>query len=216
MTRSMPRHRLTQVYLSRWPDLLLKNMQRDPHMSKLSVVNEAAGGNRVLRDSVGPNALGRIDRDVLAQSAVKYAMIFEGVNDIGKADNTTEVQQAIGDGLIAAFKQIALRVHAQGIPIFASTITPFMAPDSVDSGYSDPTREKTRQRVNAWIRDSENFDAVIDFDKVVADPDNPSRMKPNLQFGDYLHLNVAGNRAVADAFPLKLFGKFAEGVDRYQ
>ncbi|KAG8968596.1 hypothetical protein FRB90_010806, partial [Tulasnella sp. 427] len=110
---------------NRWPDLVLAKMQQNVLTSNIAVLNQAAGGNRILADGLGPNAIGRIDRDVLAHSGVRYAMIFEGVNDIGTTDTTPAAQQAIGDRLIQAFKQIASRVHALGIPIFAATITPF-------------------------------------------------------------------------------------------
>ncbi|KAJ7736822.1 SGNH hydrolase-type esterase domain-containing protein [Mycena metata] len=203
---------------NRWPDLLLARMQKNSATSAISVNNQAAGGNRILADISGPNALGRIDRDVLAQTGVKYAMIFEGVNDIGEEDATPEAQQIIGDRLIAAFQQIATRVHAAGIPLFASTITPFSAPanDSAIQPYSSPVREVTRQRANKFIRTSGTFDAVIDFDKVVADPAIPSQLSPTFNSGDFLHPNVAGYTAIAAAFPLGLFEQFAEGVSWYR
>ncbi|KAF7319051.1 Extracellular GDSL-like lipase/acylhydrolase [Mycena chlorophos] len=199
----------------RWPDLLLRRMQQYGPTTEISVNNQAAGGNRILADGLGPAALGRIDRDVLAQTGkVKYSMIFEGVNDIGVADPTEEAQQQIGDALIAAFKQISTRVHAQGIPFFAATITPFGAPanDSSIQPYSNPIREQQRQRINTFIRTSPIFDAIIDFDKVVADPQIPSQLAPQFDSGDFLHPNVAGYTAMAAIFPLDLFAKFADGV----
>ncbi|KAJ7029215.1 putative extracellular GDSL-like lipase/acylhydrolase [Mycena alexandri] len=203
---------------NRWPDLLLARMQKNSDTSAISVNNQAAGGNRILADGLGPNVLGRLDRDVLAQTGVKYAMIFEGVNDIGVEDATPEAQQIIGDRVIAAFQQIAIRVHAAGIPLFAATITPFNAPANVSAiqPYSSPVREVTRQRVNKFIRTSGTFDAVIDFDKVVADPAIPSQLSPTFNSGDFLHPNVAGYTAMAAAFPLSLFEQFSEGVSRYR
>jgi hypothetical protein len=50
-----------------------------------TILNQAAGGNRILHDVLGPNVISRLDRDILAQSGVRYVMIFEGVNDIGLA-----------------------------------------------------------------------------------------------------------------------------------
>ncbi|KAJ7689479.1 extracellular GDSL-like lipase/acylhydrolase [Mycena rosella] len=202
---------------NRWPDLVLARMQQNPATSQIAVNNQAAGGNRILADGLGPNALGRIDRDVLSQSGVKYAMIFEGVNDIGVADATTAAQTDIGNRVIAAFQQIVTRVHAHGIPIFAATITPFGAPANESSiqPYSSPVREITRQRVNTWIRTSGVFDAVIDFDKVVADPAIPSQLNPEFNSGDFLHPNHAGYEAIAAAFPLGLFQQFTAGVSRY-
>ncbi|KAJ6470615.1 SGNH hydrolase-type esterase domain-containing protein [Mycena vitilis] len=202
---------------NRWPDLVLARMQKNAATAQISVNNQAAGGNRILADGLGPNALGRIDRDVLAQSGVKYAMIFEGVNDIGVEEATTEAQTVIGDRVIAAFKQIVTRVHAAGIPIFAATITPFSAPANVTiQPYSSPVREVTRQRVNTFLRTSGVFDAVIDFDKVVADPAVPSQLSPTFNSGDFLHPNVAGYTAMAAAFPLDLFERFSQGVSRFQ
>ncbi|KAJ6487839.1 SGNH hydrolase [Mycena sanguinolenta] len=202
----------------RWPDLLLARMQKNPATTQISVNNQAAGGNRILADGLGPNVLGRIDRDVLAQTGVKYAMIFEGVNDIGVENATVEAQKIIGERVIAAYKQIVTRVHAAGIPMFAATITPFGAPpnDSSIQPYSSPIREVTRQTVNNFIRTSGVFDAVIDFDKVVADPNIPSQLAPQFDSGDFLHPNVAGYTAMAAVFPLSLFQQFAGGVSRYQ
>lgn len=199
-----------------WPDLVLAKMQSNPSTSSIAVLNQAAGGNRILHDGLGPNVISRVDRDVLAQSGIKYAMIFEGVNDIGVADADPVNQTLIGNRLIGAYEQIASRVHVFEIPIFAATITPFGTPanSSVIQPYSSPVREQTRQHLNAWIRSSGVFDAVIDFDEIVRDPNNPSQLAPWFDSGDHLHPNVAGYQAIADAFPLSLFSRFADGVDR--
>jgi lysophospholipase L1-like esterase len=192
-------------------------MQKKATTSGTAVINQAAGGNRILNDGLGPNALGRIDRDVLSQSGVKYVMIFEGVNDIGTADTSATTQAVVGDRLISAFKQIATRIHTFGFPLFAATITPFCAPANVTiQPYSDPTRESTRQRVNAWIRTSGTFDFVVDFDKILADPANGTQLNPLYNGGDYLHPNVQGYQAVADQFPLEIFDRFSGGVSRFQ
>jgi lysophospholipase L1-like esterase len=197
-------------------------MQKNSATAHISISNQAAGGNRILTDGKGPNALSRVDRDVLAHTGVKYAMIYEGVNDINKLEPATaEAQTALGDRLIAAFKQVVARLHAAGIPVFAATITPFSAPANVSSGSctaepnSCPTREATRQRLNTFIRTSGLFDAVIDFDRVVADPAVALQMNPLFNSGDFLHPNVAGYTAMAEAFPLDLFERFSGGVSRY-
>jgi lysophospholipase L1-like esterase len=184
-------------------------MQQNPDTANIAVINQAAGGNRILADGLGPNALGRIDRDVLSHSGVKYAMIFEGVNDIGTADATPQAQTAIGDQIIAALQQISTRIHAVEIPIFAATITPFNG-----SLYNDPTgaREATRQRVNNFIKTSGAFEAVIDFDAILKDPQAPQNLNPAFSSGDGLHPNVAGYQRIADAFPLDIFTKFKDGV----
>ena len=102
--------------------------------------------------------------------------------------------------------------------MFAATITPFSAPgfDSTIQPYSNAVREATRQRVNAWIRESGKFDAVIDFDAIVRDPSNVTQLNPAYNSGDYLHPNVAGYTAIANAFPLEIFQEFAFGVNGFQ
>jgi lysophospholipase L1-like esterase len=199
----------------RWPDQLVTRLKAEGKKTRaVSVINQAAGGNRVLADGLGPNALGRIDRDVLARSGVKYAMIYEGVNDIGTAANTTEAQQEVGDRLIQAFDQIVTRVHAQRIPIFGATITPFSGNVTIQA-YSSVEREVTRQRVNEWIRNSGRFDYVVDFDAVIRDPNEPSRLAPQYDSGDYLHPNPLAYVKMAEAFDLGVFERFKEGVEGY-
>ncbi|KAB8264183.1 SGNH hydrolase-type esterase domain-containing protein [Aspergillus pseudonomiae] len=195
---------------NRWPDLLLTRMQQTPTTSSIALLNQAAGGNRILADGLGPNVLSRLDRDALAQSGVQYGIVFEGVNDIGVADADTEVQKQIGDRLIVAYQQIVTRFHAVGIPVFGATITPFGAPGNASDvqPYSNPIREDTRQRINEWIRTSGVFDAVLDFDQVLRDPEAPAQLADEYDSGDYLHPNVAGYQALADYFPLELFEGF--------
>jgi lysophospholipase L1-like esterase len=212
---------------NRWPDLLLARMQNKPSTRNIAVLNQAAGGNRILADSMGPdrydrdllshgpNAIGRIDRDVLSHSGIKYAMIFEGVNDIGDSPSTTDAQDSVYNQLVQAYEQIITRIHTFGIPVFAATITPFGAPDSNMHAYSTPEREVTRQRVNDWIRHSGKFDAVLDFDAVVRSKENATMLADAFNSGDYLHPSVAGYQALADSFDLKLFDRFADGVSSY-
>ncbi|KAJ5542721.1 Extracellular GDSL-like lipase/acylhydrolase [Penicillium sp. DV-2018c] len=192
---------------NRWPDLVLAKMQKQKSTSNIAILNQAAGGNRILQDGLGPNVLSRLDRDVLAQSGVQYAMIFEGVNDIGVADSNATAQAEIEKSLITAYKQIATRIKAHGIPVFAATITPFgTAPNSEQvQPYSSPEREKTRQNINRFIRESGVFDAVIDFDQVLRDQNATSQLAAKFDTGDHLHPNVDGYQALADHFPLDIF-----------
>ena len=187
----------------RWPDDLLHRLQSDPDTADVAVLNQAAGGNRVLHDGLGPNALGRLDRDVLAQSGIRWLIVFEGVNDIGTADATAAAQQQDAADLIAAYDQIVTRAHAVGIRVYGATITPFGG----NIGYDDPAglREAARQQVNTWIRTSGRFDAVIDFDRVARDPQHPQQLLPAYDVGDHLHLNPLGYHALADAVPASLF-----------
>ena len=191
-------------------------MQANAATSNIGVFNQAAGGNRILADGLGPNTVSRVDRDILAQSGVKYAMIFEGVNDIGVEPADPQSQGVIGDRLIQAFDQIITRVHTAGIPIFGATITPFGCYNSSLQAYSSPEREKTRLRVNDWILNSGRFDYALDFASVVQDPNNHTQLDAKLSSGDCLHPNVAGYQAIADYFPLNIFEDFAGGVSPYE
>lgn len=180
---------------NRWPDQLLDRMGPG-----VAVLNQAAGGNRVLNDGLGPSVLARLDRDLLAQSGVRWTIVFEGVNDIGTAATTEAAQKQVADDLIAAYQQIADRAHAHDIKVYGATITPFG-----DSFYDEGFREESRQTVNRWIRTGRHFDAVIDFDATVRDPANPRRLLAAADVGDHLHLNPTGYRMLAEAVPLKLF-----------
>lgn len=171
----------------------------------IGLVNQAAGGNRILADGLGPNALGRIDRDVIAQSGAGYVIIYEGTNDIGTAPTDPAAQTLVGDRLIWAFSQIAERVHTAGLPIFGATITAFTGEGQ---SYGHPEREKTRQRVNQWIRTSGAFDAVLDFDRVSRNKTDVTRLADEYNTGDHLHLNVKGFQALADSIPLGLFQRY--------
>jgi lysophospholipase L1-like esterase len=201
----------------RWPDNLLGRMKARAGTRDISVLNLAAGGNQVLYDgrfngnpSGGPNLLSRLDRDVLGHSGVKFAVVFEGVNDIGTAPNTTAAQDNVGTRLIGAYEQIVVRLHRFGIPVFGATILPFGGEGQV---YSHPEREKTRQRVNRWIRGSGRFDAVWDFDAVARNQTAQDRLSSLYDVGDHLHLNPAGYRALAASVDLGVFERFVDGVD---
>jgi lysophospholipase L1-like esterase len=186
----------------RWPDQLFDRLRADRRTAGVAVANQAAGGNRVLNDGLGPNALARLDRDVLAQSGVAWSIVFEGVNDIGTADADEAAQRDIADDLTAAYDQIIVRAHAQGIRVYGATLTPFGGNTMYDDAAG--VRETARQRVNAWIRTAHRFDGVIDFDAAVRDPADPRRLRPAYDVGDHLHLKPAGYRALADAVPFWL------------
>ena len=189
----------------RWPDVLAERLQADPKLRHLSVLNHGIGGNRLLNDSLGPNALARFERDVLGQTGVRYVIILEGVNDLGTstADGPIppEGHARLTADMIGAYRQMVARARARGIKVIGATVLPFMG------SFYKPTaaNEADRQTLNAWIRAPGNFDAVIDFDALMRDPTQPDRMKPSLDSGDHLHPSLAGYRAMAAAVPLSLF-----------
>ncbi|MEU7693839.1 SGNH/GDSL hydrolase family protein [Microbispora hainanensis] len=187
----------------RWPDRLLDRLLTRHGMDGVAVLNQAAGGNRVLNDGLGPNALARLDRDVLAQSGVAWLVLFEGVNDIGTAEASPAAQKQVADDLVFAYDQIVTRAHARGIRVYGATLTPFGGHDGYDDAQG--RRERARRVVNEWIRTGGRFDAVIDFDHAVRDPADPRRLLAAYDVGDHLHLNPAGYQALADSVPAGLF-----------
>ncbi len=190
----------------RWTDDLAERLQGSAATSQIGVLNQGIGGNHLLVDGLGPNALARFNRDVLAQTGVHHVIVLEGVNDLGGLTRLGEVpiaeHEALVAHILAAYQQMILRAHAHGIEIIGGTITPYAGSD-----YYHPTArdEQDRSAVNAWIRASGHFDAVIDFDKVMRDPSHPDRLLPSYDSGDHLHPSPAGYRAMANSIPLSLF-----------
>lgn len=186
----------------RWTDYLARRLESNKGTSEIAMLNQGIGGNRLLHDGLGPNALARLDRDVIAQTAVRWLIVFEGVNDIGTVPRAAahHEQPATADDIIAAYEQIILRAHAHGIRVYGATITPFGG-----SFYDSPAAETERTAVNEWIRSSGQFDAVLDFDAAIRDPKNPLHMLPAADSGDHLHPNDTGYRMLANSVNLKLF-----------
>lgn len=187
----------------RWPDNLSRRLLAQPATAQIAVLNQGAGGGRVLRDGLGLSALARFDRDVLAHAGVRWLVILEGVNDLGTAVGARARGEsaATAQDLIDAYVQMIRRAHAHGIRVYGGTIMPFEG----FSAYFTPESEADRQTVNAWIRTSGAFDAVIDFDAIARDPTHPARLSATVDGGDHLHLSAAGYRIIADAIDLSLF-----------
>lgn len=191
---------------NRWPDILAARLQADPRTRGVGVLNAGIGGNRLVLDGLGPNAMARFDRDVLNQAGVKYVILLEGVNDLGTLTReqpaTPEAHAALVARMIASYDQMIRRARERGIKVYGATVMPFGG-----SGYYHPdtANEQDRQAINAWIRTPGRFDAVIDFDRLTADPAHPNKLSPAFDSGDGLHPSLAGYKAMADAVPLDLF-----------
>jgi lysophospholipase L1-like esterase len=181
---------------SRWPDRLMKRLTEEPGAPKLAVMNAGIGGNRVLTDGAGVNALARFDSNALSYPGVTHIIVLEGINDIGQArQNPTPTAQ----DLIAGHRQLIERAHARGIRIYGATLTPFYG-----AAYYTEAGEAKRQALNEWIRTGKAYDGVIDFDKATRDPNNPKMFLPAYDSCDHLHPNDAGYKAMADAIDLNL------------
>jgi len=190
----------------RWPDDLARRLM-DAGMAR-SVLNRGIGGGRILLDGLGPNALARFDRDVLAEPGVRYLIILEAINDIGTFDRAGTLPPAAHAHLVAditaAYAQMVMRAHSAGIKVYGATLTPFA--DS-PTYMPHPLSETDRAAINDWIRAPGHFDAVIDFDRAIRDPASPTHMAVAYDSGDHLHPSAAGYQAMAAAIPLSLFAQ---------
>ncbi|MFF3749353.1 SGNH/GDSL hydrolase family protein [Streptomyces sp. NPDC002018] len=176
----------------RWPDFLAGRLRNDPGSVLKGVANEGISGNKVLSDGAGVSALKRLDRDVLSQRGLRTVILLEGVNDIKATPAPTAAQ------LIAGYRQIIDRSHAAGVCVAGATVMPYEGWGEWNAG-----GEAIRREVNAFIRGSGAFDAVVDFDAAVKDPAAPAKILPAYDSGDHLHPNDAGMKVMADAIDLR-------------
>ena len=208
---------------ARWTDVLAKRLQKDAEVkAESSVLNEGIIGNRLLHDSpkgadnplgaaLGQAGLARFERDVLAQTGVKYVIVGLGINDIlfPAFPFTPPSETVSAEDIISGYRQIILQGHQKGLRIIGTTNPPFenSAFEGFVTAFYTPEREAVRQKVNDWIRGSGEFDGVVDLDAVLRDPSHPTQLLPAYDSGDHLHPNDAGCIAEGNAFPLALFAR---------
>ena len=182
----------------RWTDQLSRSLLSDRRTRNLSVLNFGLGGNCILRGGNGPTAQSRYRRDLFGPRGVKYVILFEGTNDLGGSRDGV----ATAEQIKAVFRDIIREAHERGIRVIGATVT-----SAVGSFYQrEGEHEKGRQALNAWIRESGEFDGVIDFDKITAGPDDPTRINPAFLFeNDWLHLNADGYRLMGTSIDRSLF-----------
>jgi lysophospholipase L1-like esterase len=188
----------------RWPDVLARRLRAQDAVPRYGVLNHGVSGNRVVADrypgdgvsadQAGVSALNRFDRDVLAQTSARTAVVFEGVNDLLAGTDARRV--------IAGLRALADRGRAGGLRMLGATVLPC-------GGQSRCTAavDAERAEVNAWIRASGAFDAVLDFDAVLRDPADPARMRPAYDSGDHLHPGDTGLAALARSVDLRLLAR---------
>jgi lysophospholipase L1-like esterase len=187
-----------------WPDHFAARVAVD----NVAVVNHGIAGNQVLRDGAGSSALTRFDRDVLSTPGLTHVVVLEGINDIGTGGfnfpgltGPTPAERTAAD-LIAGYRQLIARAHANDLKIYGATLTPF---EGTFAGYYTPAKDEVRIEVNDWIRGSGEFDAVIDFEAAIRDDTNPRVMRAEYDSGDKLHPGDAGYKRMAEAIDLALF-----------
>jgi lysophospholipase L1-like esterase len=189
----------------RWPDYLARRLAKASG-PKVAVLNEGISGAKVLSDRMGVNALARFDRDVLSQPHADTVVLMMGINDIGWPGCALAPQDTppSADDVIDGYRQLVARAHTHKMRIIGATLTPFedAFKGAPFEGYYSPAKEQKRQAINAWIRNSGEFDGVIDFDAAARDPNHPTRILPSFDSGDHLHPQDTGYQAMADSIDL--------------
>jgi lysophospholipase L1-like esterase len=185
----------------RWPDQLARRLvQRGSR--PVGVMNNGLGGNRILHDLRGDSGLRRFDRDVLSQPGVTHVIVMLGTNDLRNRWAKPE-EEVTGEQMIAGLQQMVVRAHSRGLKIIGATLTPFGNETYMANAWN-PTREQHRVALNAWIRESNAFDGVVDFDAVLRDPEIPTQMRGVDDCGDGLHPSDSGYCKLGDAIDLAL------------
>ena len=186
----------------RWPDVLAQRLAT----RKVGVINAGISGARLLSDGMGQSALVRFERDALDKPGVKAAIVLLGINDISWPGSTFAPNNPLVqfEDLVAGYRQLIAQAHVRGVRIVGATLLPFerALSGSVVENYHAANKEALRQQVNRWIRESGEFDAVIDLDARLRDPARPLRLLPAYDSGDHLHPGDAGNRAMAESVDL--------------
>ena len=187
---------------SRWPNALAAKLLAAGR--PMGIMNAGTSGGRVLHDDVGESGLRRFDRDVLSQPGVTHVVVLLGINDLRFAALRGGASEVTADDVITGYKQMILRAHARGIKIIGGTLLPWENETFAQGAYT-PAGGAKHKTINDWIRNSKAFDAVIDFNKVLADPARPTRMLEKWDCGDHLHPNDAGYRYMGESIDLGLF-----------
>jgi lysophospholipase L1-like esterase len=188
----------------RWPDLLSARLNPAGGRPRFGVVNQGIGCGRMLWDFCGPNGSGRFDRDVLAVTGATHVIVALGLVDIilptafGRPEEIVSAEE-----IITGLRQLVERARAQGLKVIGATITP-VGGNRVP-GVFTPENEAKRQAVNRWIRTGGAFDGVVDFDRVLREPTDPTRIQTIYDSDDGIHPSDAGYQAMANAIDLSLF-----------
>jgi len=183
---------------NRWTDILSERLLANRETKNVGVLNLGIGGNSVVAGGLGqPGAL-RYERDILNQSGVRWAIVFEGVNDIGSIRNSAAAVRTTNN-LIAAYKVMIEKAHNKNIRIYGATIPAFKG-NSYYNQYSD----SSRNAVNEWIRHSGYYDGVIDFCKTMANPQDTTGIIASFQ-NDHLHPTAEGYKMMGESIDLNLF-----------
>ena len=176
---------------NRWPDVMSEMLQLKHKITNQGVLNLGIGNNRItVPGGFGALAKERFDRDILMQNGVKKVIIFEGINDIGAARSGNS--ETVARQIIESIQGMVKKAKARKMKVYLGTITPFKG-----AGYYTHFHEAARLYVNDWIRSqARNVDGILDFAKLLQDPNDDRRMKREYASNDWLHPNPTGYKAM--------------------
>ena len=176
---------------NRWPDVMSEMLQMKHKITNQGVLNLGIGNNRItVPGGFGALAKERFDRDILMQNGVKKVIIFEGVNDIGAARSGSS--ETVARQIIESIQGMVKKAKARKMKVYLGTITPFKG-----AGYYTHFHEAARLYVNDWIRSqAKNVNGILDFAKLLQDPNDDRRMKREYASNDWLHPNPTGYKAM--------------------
>ncbi|HYQ66413.1 GDSL-type esterase/lipase family protein [Actinophytocola sp.] len=196
----------------RWPDQLFDRLQaKVPQRHLPGVLNISRGGARLTHEALEPgdggfsgfpelgdNAFSRLNEDVFSETGAHAVIMDLGINDIWMNNDPPAT-------IIAAIRQLNQQIRQRGYTVIVGTLGPFNGLNGGTALVWTPEKEATRNAVNDYLRTHRSeFDAVVDFDKIVRDPADPTKLKPEYDGGDHIHPNDAGSKAMAAAIPLNL------------
>lgn len=179
---------------NKWTDFFSQKLLANDATKQVGVLNLGIGATLVTGAANGAaSGVDRFEHDILEQAGVKWVVIFYGVNDIGSNVSATNI--------INGLKKMvsATRAKDATIKIYGATITPFNG-----NNYYSAAHEQTRKDVNSWIRTDKSLDGVLDFDKVLQNPSDPSRLQQQYN-NDGLHPSAAGYKALGESIDPELF-----------
>lgn len=201
---------------TRWPNLLYARLAAARGDDAPAVLNASLAGNRLNHEGsepgaggfpgyneLGTNTLARLDGDVFDQIGVQTVITDLGINDIWMSGDSASA-------IISTLRQVNQQIKEHGMRSVVATLAPYKG--NGGPGVWTPEKDATRQAVNDYIRNSGEFDSVVDFDSVLRDPADPAQLLPAFDSGDHIHPNDAGNQAMADAVPLAMLTELPDPV----
>ena len=194
-----------------WPDYLAIRAWNEGFRN-VSIIRRAVSGTRILRQydcityaAYGLKGATRFPIEMNVSGATDV-IIQHGINDIihpvGTDVNPFRPWSDMPtlEDMIKGTEEIYVS-HARklGLKVYSGTLLPIYGWRTYNE-----ERDAFREKFNEWLRTSPAFDACIDFDDAVRDPNHPAAFAPGFDSGDHLHPSEKAYEAMAYAVPEEL------------